>query len=98
MDNMEIDFKDKSSSGFTDFISQNFYGFDVVLVPFMVDIVQVKRHRKKRINKKWRKRYGFKAVHWRKVIVDKKNRRLLMHPKVWEILLPQVESYDVRRE
>lgn len=27
-----------------------------------IDIVQVRRHKKKRINKKWAKRYGFKPV------------------------------------
>lgn len=38
----------------------NFYGgFHLVANPLMVERVQRKTHRKKRINKKWRKRYGF---------------------------------------
>jgi hypothetical protein len=35
------------------------FGMPVVESPFMVIKTQIKRHRKKRINKKWAKKYGF---------------------------------------
>ena len=35
---------------------------EIIEIPERVIQVQVKKHRKKRINKKWRKRYGVKVV------------------------------------
>lgn len=37
-------------------------GYKVVASEYYCDIVQARKHRKKRINKKWLKRYGMKSV------------------------------------
>ena len=59
-----------------------FDGYQIICVPYMVDIVQVRTHKKKRINKKWRKRYGVKEVPWKKfyLVGDK----IYCHPKMFE--------------
>lgn len=36
--------------------------YDIIEIPDRTYTVQVRTHRKKRINKKWRKRYGVKVV------------------------------------
>lgn len=39
-------------------------GFKVVIIPDIVkDYIQRRKHRKKRINKKWIKRYGYRPVY-----------------------------------
>ena len=38
------------------------YNIEIVEIPERVVEVQVRKHRKKRINKKWRKRYGVRLV------------------------------------
>lgn len=46
-----------------------FMGYRIVAAPCMCDKVQARRHKKKRINKKWRKRYGMRAVPWKKFLI-----------------------------
>jgi hypothetical protein len=45
----------------------------------MADMVQVRTHKKKRINKKWRKRYGFKEIPWNKFYIE--SNRIYCHHK-----------------
>lgn len=55
-------------------------GYQIIEVPYMVDIVQARTHKKKRINKKWRKRYGVKEVPWNKFYIE--GNRIYCHPKM----------------
>ena len=54
-------------------------GYQIIEVPYMADTVQVRTHKKKRINKKWRKRYGIKEVPWNRFYIE--SNRIYCHPK-----------------
>lgn len=56
-----------------------FLGYLIVEAPCMRDLVQARRHKKKRINKKWRKRYGMKSVPWKKFLIH--DRVIYGHPE-----------------
>jgi hypothetical protein len=53
-------------------------GFAIIEDRFMVDRYQARTHRKKRINKKWAKRYGFREVPKKTVIMV--GNKVVMHP------------------
>lgn len=59
-----------------------FNGYQLIETSCMADVVQVRTHKKKRINKKWRKRYGVKEVPWNKLYVFED--KILAHPKMIE--------------
>lgn len=63
-----------------------FSGYEVIATSCCSDLVQARRHKKKRINKKWRKRYGMKAAPFRGAYIDTANRKIYMHPIVYEKL------------
>lgn len=66
-----------------------FFGYQLIGVSHMADIVQARTHKKKRINKKWRKRYGMKEVPWKKCfVVDDK---IYAHPKMIEGLIMEAK-------
>ena len=69
-------------------IKQNLLGYDIITVPYMMDIVQARTHKKKRINKKWRKRYGVREVPWNKFVIDGK--RIYCHPKMVEKIKAEI--------
>ena len=58
------------------------FGYQIIEVPYMMNIVQARTHKKKRINKKWRKRYGVKEVPWNKFYIE--GNRIYCHPKIAE--------------
>lgn len=58
-----------------------FSGYMLIEAPCMCDNVQARTHKKKRINKKWRKRYGMKEIPWYKFFVTE-DRRIFAHPKM----------------
>lgn len=66
----------------TDFGSV-FYGYQLIETPFMSDSVQAKTHKKKRINKKWKKRYGMREVPKNEVLITNDG-KILAHPKMVE--------------
>lgn len=63
-----------------------FEGFKVYASDDIADLVQAKKHRKKRINKKWLKRYGVKKVPWKSVIINKIDRSIYCHPDTLELI------------
>lgn len=67
-----------------------FSGYRVIESPYMADKVQAKTHKKKRINKKWKKRYGTKEVPWNKFIVTNDG-MIIAHPKMIEGLKMEIE-------
>lgn len=59
-------------------------GYKVVTSESLGKVVQARRHKKKRINKKWRKRYGFKSIpDGNKFIVCEGMQTVFMHPVTW---------------
>lgn len=61
-----------------------FAGMRIIEDPTWVTRKQARTHRKKRINKKWAKRYGFKIVPKKEII--KIGDMLIMHPVMFEAL------------
>ena len=64
------------------------FGYQIIGVSHMADIVQNRTHKKKRINKKWRKRYGVKEVPWNKFIVVED--KIYCHPKMVEKIKAEI--------
>lgn len=62
-----------------------FDGYPLIEVPCMADRVQARKHKKKRINKKWKKRYGIKDVPWKNFLVTN-DRKIYGHPKMIEAI------------
>lgn len=56
------------------------FGYNIIGSSSMMDVVQVRIHKKKRINKKWRKRYGFKEVSWKRCYVF--GDTIICHPEM----------------
>ena len=69
------------------------FGYELIASDVCADRVQARRHKKKRINKKWRKRYGFKAIPWKKLIITA-DRQIIGHPTMINALLLQLQMED----
>lgn len=69
------------------------FGYTVVTDSALGKLVQARRHKKKRINKKWRKRFGFKSVpDGDRIIVRRDMMTLFMHPATWEKIKKQLNK------
>ena len=66
----------------------NFMGYRLIESPFLGDKVQARKHKKKRINKKWRKRYGFKVVPWKKVFIT--DGKIYGHPTIIALIKEEI--------
>ena len=64
------------------------FGYQVICVQHMADKVQARTHKKKRINKKWRKRYGMKEIPWNKFLIE--GNRIYCHPKLYYKVLAEI--------
>lgn len=58
-----------------------FYGYQIIETPFMSDSVQAKKHKKKRINKKWKKRYGTKEIPKKDILITNDG-KIIAHPEI----------------
>ena len=69
----------------------SFYGYELVESEQCVEFVQRRKQKKKRINKKWMKRYGTKAVPMKdKVIVA--GGKIFAHPVMMKRIVAEVEK------
>ena len=68
------------------------FGYQIICVPHMADKVQARTHKKKRINKKWRKRYGMKEVPWNKFLIE--GNKIYCHPKWYYKLQAEIAMKD----
>ena len=57
------------------------FGYQLIPCEECSDLVQKRRHKKKRINKKWLKRYGLKAVPKKEIYITG-DRKIIAHPTV----------------
>ena len=64
------------------------FGYQLIEVSFMCDKVQARTHKKRRINKKWRKRYGVKEVPWNKIIIC--DHKIYCHPNMAEKIKTEI--------
>ena len=70
-------------------IGKMFYGYQIIETPFICDTVQAKKHKKKRINKKWKKRYGMKEIPKNEFIITNDG-KIFGHPKMVEKIKMQI--------
>lgn len=73
---------------FDEYNYNSILGYQIIPVSYMADKVQARKHKKKRINKKWRKRYGMKEIPWNKFYVE--GNRIYCHPKWVEKLKAEI--------
>lgn len=71
----------------------NLVGFRIIETPHMTNTVRVRTHRRKRIDKKWRKRYGFKTVANPDVIIY--GTTILAHPATAAKLRKAMERANI---
>ena len=69
-----------------------FSGYELICVNSCADWVQARTHKKKRINKKWRKRYGMKTVPWNRYFLDTANMKIYGHPTMIEKLIQGIKA------
>lgn len=69
-------------------------GYEVISDKNCVEKVQARRHKKRRINKKWLKRYGMKYVPSRKIYVIHSNGWILGHPIVMDKLIEKIKAEE----
>lgn len=80
---------EKFSERLTTLMEQNsyYFGLRIVTDASLGKMVQARTHKKKRINKKWRKRFGFKSVpDGDKIYVIPPAGVIVMHPGTYEKL------------
>ena len=70
----------------TNGIIDNFIGYKIIATEACCDCVQTRKHKKKRINKKWLKRYGKKFIPKKDIIVANcgVDKFIFCHPKYWD--------------
>ena len=73
-----------------------YFGYELITANHMCDLVQARTHKKSRINKKWRKRYGMREVPWNKFLII--DRKICCHPKMIEKLKKGIKVYEVKWE
>jgi len=68
-----------------------FFGRDIILSEHITEgTTQRRTHKKKRINKKWRKRYGIVDVPSDKFMIT--DNAIIAHPKLWKKIKPRLEK------
>ena len=68
----------------------SFYGFDFIPSELMVDQVRAKRNKKKRIDKKWLKRYGYISKPKKEVYII--NRKIYGHPEMIKLIKEAIKK------
>lgn len=68
----------------------DFFGHRLTVSEHCVEYVQARTHKKKRINKKWRKKYGNKAVPMKKIVVA--YGEMFMHPIMYQKIKKALEQ------
>lgn len=70
------------------------YGYELISDKNCMELVQARRHKKRRINKKWLKRYGMKRVPSRKIYVVHTKKWILGHPIVMDKLIEKIKGQE----
>lgn len=71
-------------------INGSFFGYKIVESDSCCNMVQRRKHRKKRINKKWLKRYGIKYIPSKDLIIV--GDTIYGHPKVIAKILESLKE------
>lgn len=71
-------------------------GYKIDTIESLGKMVQARTHKKKRINKKWKKRFGFKSVpNGDKIVVYEDMMTIFMHPGTWEKIKKQLDKEGI---
>lgn len=65
-------------------------GYELIACEYCGKRVQARVHKKKRINKKWRKRYGFRYVDNGQLVIF--DRKIYGHPKRIEKIIKEIKK------
>lgn len=71
-----------------------FLGFNIYESKHCVEWIRVRRHRKWRIDKKWRKRFGYKEVPIEGFLMNKEMRMIIGHPTMVEKLIEAIKEHN----
>lgn len=72
-------------------LTTRFGGYQLIASEMVCsDTVRVKTHKKKRIDKKWRKRYGYKQVPKKELYITTDG-KIIGHPKYIEALILEAQ-------
>ena len=68
----------------------DFVGYPVISTVYMSHAVQARKHRKKRINKKWLKRYGMRQVPYKHLVLC--DGKVYGHPDIISKLIAEINQ------
>ena len=75
-------------------MSVTYFGMEIFITEWITKDIQKRKHKKRRINKKWLKRYGYKCVPDNdKIIVF--NNKLFMTKGAYERVKKGIKTIDV---
>ena len=70
------------------------FGMEIFITEWITKDIQRRKHKKRRVNKKWLKRYGYKCVHDNdKIILS--NNKLFMTKGAYERVKRGIKTIDV---
>jgi hypothetical protein len=70
-----------------------FNGYTIIESEYCVDQVRSRKHKKRRIDKKWLKRYGYKYIPKKEIYVTK-DKMIIGHPIVIKKLVESIKEQD----
>jgi hypothetical protein len=70
-----------------------FNGYNIIESEYCVDHVRSRKHKKRRIDKKWLKRYGYKYIPKKEVYITA-DRMIIGHPIVIRKLVESIKEQD----
>ena len=68
------------------------FGYSVIATDYMRETEQARKHKKKRINKKWLKRYGMRSVPSKRIVIF--DGKIYVHPKTLVKIKERIEDED----
>lgn len=75
-------------------MSVNYFGMEIFITELITKDIQRRTHKKRRINKKWLKRYGYKCVPDNDKIILSDN-KLFMTKGAYEKVKKGIKTIDV---
>ena len=60
-------------------------GYKIIVTERLGHFVRVRRHKRKRIDKRWEKKYGYKNIpNGNSILLDNANRIIYTHPSTYQ--------------
>lgn len=71
---------------------EEFMGRRIVVTDSCCERVPARHHKKRRLKKKWIKKYGYKFIPYNKIVLV--DNIFFIHPKYWEKIMPYLRQRD----